>query len=582
MSTPDATQEESKAPQPPPAAPVSPKPDLTLDADVARRIHEVRQRHRSVALKTGLSMALCALLGWLAVEMVLDWLVALIWVFRFLIFLAGAGVTYYLARKIGIDPYRKPIGDESVALMIEREMPVFRSRFIASVQLANAIASQASPSLVRALFRETASMARERTFRHVVKTEEMKKWLKVAGCSVVIAAALWFLGGKASLPLLTRALLWNNPVPRKTLISGVPGNRAVAIGDDVKLEATAGGIIPGRGRVLVTTASGKKQEFTLDPEIGVRTHFVRLLQGVQEPFDYTIELGDARTDRFHVKVKPRPGVRNIECTQVYPAYTKLTPLKRNTGDLKLLVGSHLTVKLTANAPLKNGVIRLMGADLEKPLRTAPMAPDPKDRTQLNGIVEIAKDITGLNLLLVDEDGVESKGGAVYRIEVIPDAPPTVAIRWPDRREELLTPSATMLLAFQARDDFGISRIRLHYAVDWTEGAKDKVIDLDLGGRTPVQVARRFEWKIGKLQPPVAEGQVIDYWLEVTDTNTATGPGVTTMEHYQARIVSELEKRADLANRLNDTMQGLDEVRQGQEDVSKRLGEIIFEKPPGNQ
>jgi hypothetical protein len=28
------------------------------------------------------------------------------------------------------------------------------------------------------------------------------------------------------------------------------------------------------------------------------------------------------------------------------------------------------------------------------------------------------------------------------------------------------------------------------------------------------------------------------------------------------------------------MQGLDEVRQGQEDVSKRLGEIIFEKPVG--
>ncbi len=575
-TTSDAPMEKQTAPPPKPSSAV-PGP-LTLDAEVAGRINEVRQRHRRVALVTGLAMALCALLGWLVFESFFDWLVAFPWLVRALIFVVGAGGTYYLARKIGVDPYRQPIGDEAAALMIEREMPVFRSRFIASVQLFQARESQSSPSLVRALISETASMARERSFEHVVKTEAMKKWLKIAAGAVTAAVLLWFIGGKASAPLLTRALLWNNAVPRKTQISGVPGNRAVAIGDDFRIEATAGGMIPSRGRVLVTTTSGRKQEFSLDPESGSRTHFVRLLQGVQESFDYTVELGDARTDRFHVKVKTRPGVRSIECTQDYPAYTKLTPQKRATGDLKLLVGSRLSVKLTANAPLKSGVLRLVGVDPQKPIRTAPMSPDAQDRSVLNGSFEITKDISGLNLLLVDEDGVESKGGAVYRIEVIPDAPPTVQIRWPDRREELLTPGATMLLAFHARDDFGIAALRLHYAVDWTEDSKDHVIDLDLGGRTPVQVARRFEWKFSKIQPPITEGQVVDYWLEVVDTNTATGPGVTKTEHYQARIVSEIEKRADLANRLNDTMQGLDEVRQGQEDVSKRLGEFIFEKP----
>jgi hypothetical protein len=280
----------------------------------------------------------------------------------------------------------------------------------------------------------------------------------------------------------------------------------------------------------------------------------------------------------HIRVKPRPGVLSVECTQIYPAYTKLGAQKRNTGDLKLLVGSRLQVKVTANARLKSGVLRLMGADAQKPLRTAPMKPESGDGTRLAGEVEIGKDVSGLNLLLVDQDGLESKGGAVYRIEAVPDQPPTVSIIWPDRREELLTPGATMLLAFDAKDDFGIAKVRLHYAVDWVEGAKDNVIDLNLSGVTPREVNRRFEWNIGKLKPAVSEGQVIDYWLEVVDTNTATGPGIALMDHNQARIVSESEKRADLANRLNDTIQGLDEVRQGQEDVAKRLGEIIFEKP----
>ncbi len=546
--------------------------------EVTRRIDEVRERQRRVSLATGLIMGLCAVVTWLACEMTIDWLAAISWPLRALFFIAGAGGAGWLAWKLGVEPYRHPISDDTAALMIEREMPLFRSRFIASVQLARGSESQGSASLVQALIAETATMAESRSFRHVVRTESLRKWMKITAIVLPLGVALWILGGKASLPLLTRALLWNNPAPRKTMLSGLTGNRVLAIGDDLRIEATATGIIPARGRVLVTTASHKQQEFTFDPDAKSPTHFQRLLQGVQESFDYRVELGDSRTDSYHVKVKPRPGVLGIECTQVFPAYTHLPPQVRNTGDLKLLVGSHLTVKLKANSKLKNGSLRLLGADPEKPLRIAPMKPDSRDGTQLSGEVEITKEIAGLNLLLVDEDGVESKGGAVYRIEVIPDQPPTVNIRWPDRREELLTPTATMLLAFDARDDFGIAKVRLHYAVDWTEDSKDTVIDLDLGNQTPREVNRRFEWKIGKLQPPVAEGQVIDYWLEVVDTNTATGPGVALMEHNQARIVSEIEKRADLVNRLNDAMQGLEEIRQGQEDVSKRLGEIIFEKP----
>ena len=50
------------------------------------------------------------------------------------------------------------------------------------------------------------------------------------------------------------------------------------------------------------------------------------------------------------------------------------------------------------------------------------------------------------------------------------------------------------------------------------------------------------------------------------------------DHYQARVVSDEEKRADLAARLNDTLNGLKDVRQGQEELSKRLGDFINELP----
>jgi hypothetical protein len=332
--------------------------------------------------------------------------------------------------------------------------------------------------------------------------------------------------------------------------------------------------------LFLKTVSGRRQEFDLPAEGGPPPTFARTLQSMQESFDYRITLGDAESDSVRVQVKPRPGVAGVECRQNFPAYTRLPPQRRALGDLKILAGSRLALKVQANAPIKSGEIRLVGADHEKIVKSVPLIPEAKNHAWLDGEVEIrAKEVAGITLHLVDEDGIESRGAAIYPVELVPDETPTIKILWPERREELLTREATMLISFLAKDDYGVAKVRLNYAVDWVEGGPHKSIDLDLGSALPKEVTRRFDWRIGQITPHVEEGSVIDYWFDVLDANDVTGPGVGTTEHMQAKVVSEAEKRADLANRLNDTMEGLNGVKQGQEDVSQRLGEIIFAKPP---
>ena len=46
-------------------------------------------------------------------------------------------------------------------------------------------------------------------------------------------------------------------------------------------------------------------------------------------------------------------------------------------------------------------------------------------------------------------------------------------------------------------------------------------------------------------PGLAEGSMIEYWVEVEDNNNATGPGIGSSEHQLARVVSEAEKRFSL-------------------------------------
>ena len=564
------------------AAPKNPSAHRLSDAarEIAARIRQVRRRQGRVALGTGLGMAVTALGAWLVSETAADFLTNLPWLGRLAYFAVGVGGAGALLWQFGIRLWWRRMSDEAVALMVERALPEFRSRFIATVQLAKAADGAASPALVGALVAETTAMAAQMKFDKVVPTGPMKKWRRGALLALAVTAVLAAYGGHRTVPLVLRACLFNNPVPRQTLIRDVTGDRVVAIGDDLRLEAAAGGIVPAKGRLRVKTAKGKPQEFDLGPNVDQPGHFARVLQSVQEPFDYVIALGDAESASFHVRVKPRPSVASVECQQVWPAYTQLPPQRRALGDLKILAGSKLVLKVKTSTAVKVGEIRLIGADRDKPVKTAPLKTAGEDKTLLTGEAPIpAEGVTGMTLQLVDEDGVESRGAAVYHIDVVRDAPPTIKIIWPDRREILLTREATALIAFEAKDDFGVAKVRLHYAVDWVEGGPHKTTDLDLGGALPKTITRRFDWKVGALVPHVEEGSVIDYWFEVLDANNVTGPGLGTIDHYQARIVSDAEKRADLANRLSDAMEGLNGVRQGQEELNTKLGEIIFEKPP---
>ena len=533
-------------------------------------------------------MALATVLAWLAIEMPLDWLLALPFAARAVMLVCGLGGGAVLAWRFGIRPWSHQPDDDRVALAIERALPQFRSRFIASVQLARqqeardpgAAHEEVSRSLVNALLEETAAVAANATFDDAVKTDALRRWARIAAVATVCAAALWFAGGRASGPLFQRAWLSNVPVPRKTMIVAFTGDQVIALGDDLRIEATAAGIIPKSGRLILETAAGRRQEFTLDATPAEPVCFFRNLQNVQENFRYRIELGDNRTESASVRVRPRPSVTDLACEQIWPAYTKLPPTRRQPGNLKLLAGSKLAVRLKSSAPLRSATLRLTGTESANTIRLTPLVADAKMPDEWAGTVEIpAKDVSGMTFQLVDSEGVGSRAMAVHRIEVVPDQPPTIGILQPARREELLTQKAVMLLGFEAKDDFGIAKVLLHYAVNWTDGAPHKTVELDLGGEQPKTLTRRFEWKIARITPAPAENDTIDFWLEARDTNDVTGPGIAVMpEHWQARIVSAEEKRADLANRLNDTLQTLDSVRQSQENLAQRLGEIIHEKP----
>ncbi len=539
------------------------------------KLAALRRKHLSVALLTGVAMVVVVAIEMLALAMFVDWWLELPWGVRLVLLLGQCAVLGYMAVRMILAPLLHQPDEDDLALMVEKAMPEFRSRLIAAQQLARpgAVPPGASASLAAALVDDTERFAAPLDFTRIVPTDKLKKFGLLALIVPTIAVLGFVAGRNVCGDLLKRAFLSNVPVPRKTRVLVQEGDRRIGIGDNVRLEALVQGVVPSSGKVALKFQNRRPQEFNLEQNRDNRVQFGRTIDNVQESFTYQVRVGDGLSPTYTVTAIPRPTVATIECEAHPPAYSKLPVAKRSLGDLTLLAGSTLKLKATGTKDITNALLHLAGVEQD-----VPMALNSQNPREMAGEFKApAKGLNGFSIQMTDADGMESRDSAVYRVDVLPDKVPTVRILYPDRKEELITRQATLLISFEAADDFEISKVRLKYKTDALDEGAERTIELDPGDDHPQRLRRRYEWKIGDLRPLLPEGAVIEYWIEAQDNNDTTGPGVGVTDHQLAKVVSEAEKRADLLNRAGDFLGSINDVANDQEKLNRNLGTIIREK-----
>ena len=550
------------------------------------KIATVRSKQTTLEAVRGLCAMAAAAVLLLAATMLLDWFVELPFWARAALLAMDVTVLAFLFLRYVVHPFVFGPDDEEIALLVEHHRPEFRTRLIASIQLArpHAVPAGASVGLVRAMIAQTEQLAEPMNFAEAVRADATLKKAALASLIVVLCTAAYAYTRDTSADLLKRAFLADVPVPRNTRVADVSKELTVAIGDPVTLEATAHGEIPSSGTVRLSYESGRKAQFSVEPLADDKSRFARTIENVQESFQYRIHVNDGQGQWWKVNALPRPIVLAAEFVQNHPPYTKLPPVRRSPGDLSLLAGSTLGIKVRASKKVATGHLRLVGLD-----RNVDLALDPSDASVLTGTLDVPpRGLLGLSVHLRDEHGITSRGETIYAIEVVQDAPPRVLITWPDRKEELATQQAKALIAFEAADDYGVDKVRLKYVVEAQDPA-ERTVELDLaaerqkakaqGGAEVLRNLRlRHEFDLSTIRPQVVQGSIVEYWLEVLDANGVSGPGKVASDRYKLKIVSETEKREDLMNRLNDQLGSVDVLTQDQEKLEQRLGALVLEKP----
>lgn len=565
------------------------EPEVSEDRDMAipglARLWQqgVRVRRRMVRLVwlEGTLWVLGSVVLAVVLGLIADWWLDLSVGWRRAAWIVYFGVAVAAFRRWVLVPWRRIPSGDRLALFLERQEPSLRSRVISAVQLARSMppkgtADAGTPAaFVRRLVGEADRTVAGLDRGRLVSSEGLRRAARRIGLLLFLVAGVAFWGGATRDILLRRLVGQEVSLPRQTRILEVTGARVVGRGDDLTVIAKVGGVMPKTGRLLVRHASGRDQTLVMEADAAGSGHYERLLPNLTSDFRYRVRIHDAESPEFVVEVLPRPVVTNLLITLTYPAYTKLAPRLLPPGELTLLRGGRLRLEATASQDLDRAEVLMEGISTQVVARVDPAH---RDRFVAEWPVE-EPSWTGFSIRLSDTRGITSADPAVYAVSVVEDQPPSVRMILPSRREELVTAHGSILVSFEAKDDFGVAGLRLMHqpAASTNLAVEPSAVELELGEDASTAVRRRFEWKLSDIRPPVAEGAFLEFWVEAVDRRVDGGPGVGKSERYLARVVSEAEKRSDLLTRAGDAIGRLGDVAQGQERLNESLGRIILEK-----
>lgn len=551
---------------------------LPLPREIQRKLRCVAGRKLGVALAEGCSLILAVVSGaWISQGLV-DWVFNLPWTVRLFLLIGDSAGVAFILWKFAFLPVRKRLSLPMVALLVEREIPSFRSLLISAVELSSGQPGhpQGSLDLVReTIARAAAHISELNVATRVVKTARLKRWLLWAVSGGVLFTSIFLWIPQKSNVLLQRILLSHSPLPTKTMVLAITEDMRVPLGSNVVLSAKAQGIIPKSGRVFITYSNNKRDVIPVTPGVEDNGVFSISLKNIQQPFSYYFALNDGTGVEFNVNILLPPTIESCRFVQNYPKYTGIKAAEMSPGNLSLLAGSRLQIEAKTTQPLRSAVLQIEGSN-----RKIPLAISGLGKRSIQGELAVPKEgLTGFSFLLENADGIPSVQNTVYHTNFIPDNPPEVELTAPTADTKTLTVRARPVIEFKTKDDYGIQKVILHYetvrpAPNGSEPAPESG-SLELPPPPGGTLCKHsYLWDMAKQNPPLAVGCKVQYWIEAIDNNDVTGPGTAQSAKKTFEFVSQEAKEAELQEALSAKANDIGAIHETQTKVNEDLDNAI--------
>ncbi|MGH7139126.1 MAG: hypothetical protein ACREHD_25545, partial [Pirellulales bacterium] len=286
---------------------------------------------------------------------------------------------------------------------------------------------------------------------------------------------------------------------------------------------------------------------------------------------------------YRIHVVERPRIENISVRMTPPAYTQLDPSTSDhvDGEIAGLCGAVVEFELKASKPLKTARLVLDAgeaielthgkSDIVWTSRFVLWSEQAKENDTIAGRRVLAP--ARYQIHLAATDGSDLAGPLWRSMILAEDQPPTVAIASPGRDVQL-KPDETLGMELVGKDDYGVGQMQLFYRVHDEKQPRELALFAGDGAAATMH-KESYEWKLAS--GGLKAGDVVQYWAEVADRNSITGPGRGRSPTYSLFIKTPEQILARLEFQLDDYAQVLEElIRLQSENRAQTAAAVSFE------
>ncbi len=437
---------------------------------------------------------------------------------------------------------RRIPSDTQVARFIEEQCPHLEDRLASATQIVGSGQSSALGGLVLV---DAAAKARSIDVDRIVSWNQVRGSI-LRGAATTLAFLVVLTAGSGPLRRIAQTT-WLYAFPYTVTLEIEPGDTRVVAGESVPIMARLEGAIGKPSRtplsVMVTDVDGQTRTLDMEATDGGYRAVVPL---VTADFTYRVNAAILVSDEFSVKTLFPPGVDQIDVAYQYPAFTKLPPrVETDGGDIYAPSGTQVTLTVYTDEPVRRGRL-----DLEAGGWMPLVVLD--ERTLQTSFTVLSDD--SYRVALVDNNGLSSPADIDYFIRTVLDRPPEVEITRPGGDLDV-TPLEEVVIEARARDDFGLQRFELVYAV---VGQSERSVDLLPSGS---QRSANGRYTVYLEELVLEPGDFISYYARALDTNTGEGAGEVRSDIYflQVRPFNQEFEDAQSQSTLSMDATALDDI-----------------------
>lgn len=467
-------------------------------------------------------------------------------------FLSGWVVAFFLAPVWYFAwGWLKKAGIKAVAYQLEQVYPELKGRLVAALELTKYKEGNENYSLEL----RDAAVAQVERLMSCLPQRRVVSIKRVFWCGLFavggVSLFLLFLGMRK----VQAEVGWRNAfVPHRVAVAFEvePGDTAVSVGEAVCLSCRVKpeGVF-NRVKMELVGEDGDRR-LTVLPGSACSAKVV-----VRERMRYRFRVLSRGSEWFHLGLIEPLTLRRKVFHCYPPAYSGL-PESDFTGDeLVVLKGTKVFLEAEANLPVENGWLVIAA-------ETSLVTVDSEQPTRIRASFT-ARDDGELKVELTPSGSGTVQNVARLRLRILVDESPFVKVFIPGRDVDLPM-SMQVLLGVNSIDDYGLKELSLRYGKDSiTRTVRLKTIS---GKREDTTL---YVWDLSSFG--LLPGEVVRYYVEVTDNDMVSGPKASRTEMFAVRFPTMEEIYSAVVEKTQNTLEELAPLRVKQEEIGSQLTRI---------